>query len=144
MFQLSFCCSVRIYPELVEALEMKTVTEAPFFNMESLKSRYGSTFLSFAKSRNFKKELYEDFVAPYYSAGEYFVETWRHGPGNIDSDCRKASKVYNIKEVIFTSANITFTTMRDHSKWMVSKEHNLICVGDVNRQVCCLILCCFK
>lgn len=116
---------------------MKTVTTAPFSNMATLQSRFGSKFISFAKSRNFKKELYEDFVAPYYSAGDYYVETWRHGPGNIDSDCHKPSKVYNIKEVTFKSANVTFTTMRDHSKWMVSEEHNLICVGDVNRQVCC-------
>lgn len=81
------------------------------------------------------KELYDDFVAPHYAAGDYYVETWRHGPGNIDSDCQKSSKVYNIEEISFKRTNVTFKTMHDHSKWMVSEEHKLICVGDINRQV---------
>lgn len=114
---------------------MKTVTTAPYYHLETMQSRYDTKFLSFAKSGKFNKELYEDFVAPHYAAGDYYVETWRHGPGNIGSDCEKPSKVYNIKEIAFKSLNITFKTMNDHSKWMVSDEHNLICVGDLNRQV---------
>lgn len=91
--------------------------------------------MSFAKSQKYNKEIYEDLVAPHFDAGDYYVETWRHGTGNIDSDCRKASKVYNVEKISFQSSNITFSTMHDHSKWMVSDEHNLICVGDINRQV---------
>lgn len=125
----------RIYPELVQALEMETIKTAPFFNIEILKSRGGTSFLSFAKSGKFQKELYDDLVAPHYSAGDYFVETWRHGAGNIESDCMKPSKVYNVEEITFKSMNITFKTLNDHSKWMVSNEHDLICVGDINRQV---------
>jgi deoxyribonuclease II len=119
----------------VQALEMKQVTTAPFYRVETLESRGGLKFISFAKSRKFQKELYEDLVAPHYDAGDYYVETWRHGPGNLDSDCSKPSKVYNIEQIEFKSANITFKTMRDHSKWMVSAEKKLICVGDINRQV---------
>ena len=114
---------------------MKTITIAPYYRLETMQSRYGTKFLSFAKSQKFNKEIYEDFVAPYYTAGDYYVETWRHGPGNIDSDCEKPSKVYNIEMISFKQANITFKTMNDHSKWMVSNDHNLICVGDLNRQV---------
>lgn len=114
---------------------MKTIIKAPFYNFVELQSRYGTKFSSFAKSRKFKKELYEDWVAPHYAAGDYYVEAWRHGTGNIGSDCTKPSKVYNVEEVSFKSESITFKTMRDHSKWMVSDVHSLICVGDINRQV---------
>lgn len=114
---------------------METVTTAPFYRLETLQSRYGTKFLSFAKSRKFNKEIYEDLVAPHYAAGDYYVETWRHGPGNLNSDCEKPSKVYNIQEIAFKPLNIKFKTMNDHSKWMVSNEHDLICVGDLNRQV---------
>lgn len=124
-----------MYPHLVDALKMETVATAPFYNLEVLQSRHGSQFLSFAKSRKFMKELYEDFVAPHFDAGDYYVETWRHGPGNLDSDCRRPSKVYNVEQVSFKAENFTFKTMKDHSKWMVSEEHSLICVGDINRQV---------
>lgn len=119
----------------MDALEMKTITAAPYYNLQTLESRFGSQFLSFAKTQKFNKELYEDLVAPHYAAGDYYVETWRKGPGNIDSDCQKPSKVYNIQEISFQPMNISFKTMNDHSKWMVNDGHNLICVGDLNRQV---------
>lgn len=114
---------------------MKPIKTPPFYNIETLQSRNGSSFLSFAKSRKFQKELYEDLVAPFYESGDYYVESWRHGSGNIESDCSKSSKVYNIEQVQFKVRNITFSTMRDHSKFMVSEEKDLICVGDINRQV---------
>lgn len=114
---------------------MKTITNAPFYNLETLKSRHGVEFASFAKSRKFQKELYEDWVAPHYTAGDYYTETWQHGAGNIQSDCTKPAKVYNIEEISFASSNVSFMTMHDHSKWMVSDEHSLLCVGDINRQV---------
>jgi deoxyribonuclease-2 len=62
------------------------------------------------------------------------VESWRHGTGNIDSDCSKPSKVYNIEQVTFKNFNISFPASDDHSKWMASDEKKLICVGDINRQ----------
>lgn len=101
---------------------MRPIPKAPFENLETIQTRDGSKFISFAKTRKFNKELYEDWVAPHFSAGDYYVETWRHGPGNIDSDCSKDSKVYNIKEISFESMNISFTTMKDHSKWMVREN----------------------
>jgi len=101
----------------------------------TLRSRFGSKFKSFAKSSKFNKELYEDLVAPHYDAGDFYVETWRHGTGNLKSDCSKSTKVYNIYNIsIETDGYIEFSTLNDHSKWMVSDDNNLICVGDINRQ----------
>lgn len=114
---------------------MKTIKTAPFYSIATIQSSGGSQFVSFAKSRKFQKELYEDLAAPYFDSGDFYVETWRHGPGNLDSDCTKPSKVYNIEQIEFRTANITFKTLKDHSKWMVEKEKKIICVGDINRQV---------
>lgn len=77
---------------MVEALKMQTIKTPPFYNLETLKTHGGSNFVSFAKSRQFKKELYEDWVAPHLNAGDSYVETWRHGAGNIDSDCSKSNQ----------------------------------------------------
>lgn len=119
---------------MVDALKMQPMTVAPFYNTINLKSRHNTVFTSFAKSRSFKKELYEDYVAPHYGDGSFYVETWRHGPGNINSDCTKPAKVFNIEDLKFSSQKIEFSTLHDHSKWMVSVENEVICVGDINRQ----------
>lgn len=66
-----FCLS--IYPELVDALKMTEILTAPFYRIETIKSRQGTKFLSFAKSRKFNQELYDDLVAPHFNAGDYFV-----------------------------------------------------------------------
>ena len=50
---LHFIC-FRIYPEMVEALKMETIKTPPFYNLETLKTRGGKNFVSFAKSRQFK------------------------------------------------------------------------------------------
>jgi deoxyribonuclease II len=113
---------------------MNSISNAPFYRTATLRSRFGTTFTSFAKSSRFQKELYEDFVAPHFNAGEFLVETWRHGPGNIDSNCSRPTKVLNVKEISLREEKIEFSTMHDHSKWMVSGDNELICVGDINRQ----------
>lgn len=61
----------------MQALEMKPITKPPFYSIETIVSRGGVNFMSFAKSRKFQKELYEDLVAPYFDSGDYYVETWR-------------------------------------------------------------------
>lgn len=114
---------------------MQQVDSPPYSRFVTLRSRFGSKFKSFAKSSKFNKELYEDLVAPQYNSGDFYVETWRHGTGNIPSDCSKPSKVYNIYNIsIVIDKSIEFSAMNDHSKWMVSDDNHLICVGDINRQ----------
>lgn len=113
---------------------MKSIQKGPYSNTEKIQSRKGVEFISFAKSRKYQQELYEDLVAPYFNSGDYYVETWRHGQGNLPSNCTKDSKVYNIESINFKSNDISFETMKDHSKWMSSSDRNLICVGDINRQ----------
>lgn len=66
-----------IYPELVAALKMTTITKAPYYSLETLYSRRGTKFLSFAKSQKFNEELYDDLVAPHFNAGWYCL-SYKH------------------------------------------------------------------
>lgn len=70
---------------------METIKEPPFYNIENIISRKGVNFTSFAKAGKFDKELYEDWVAPTLG-DDLYVEGWRHGGGNIDSDCSKHTR----------------------------------------------------
>jgi deoxyribonuclease-2 len=81
----------RTYTELEKADKTQFVKHPPFFNIEHLVSSGGVQFTSFAKSRNFKKEIYEDWVAPILN-DDIYVESWRNGRGNIGSNCTKKTK----------------------------------------------------
>nr|XP_029708872.1 plancitoxin-1-like [Aedes albopictus] len=123
------------FPKLVHATEMKPIKKPPFWSAANLKSIGGTKFHSFAKSRQFKKELYSDFIAPSLQV-DLLVETWQHGAGNLPSDCTTSQwKVMNVKEVRVTE-QYQFATLKDHSKWAVSVpgDRDFICVGDINRQ----------
>jgi deoxyribonuclease II len=114
---------------------MKQIQRGPFYSTERFTSGEGVEFISFAKSRRYERELYEDLVAPYFNSGDYYVESWRHGKGNLPSNCTKSSKVYNIESLRFQDRDgVSFDTMKDHSKWLINRDRGLICVGDINRQ----------
>jgi deoxyribonuclease II len=126
---------LRIYPELVEAYAMNPIKKGPFFRTETIMSRDGVEFTSFAKTRKYEMELYADLVVPFFGGGNYYAETWRHGGGNLPSNCSRTSKVFNIKSISIPSKGIAFDTTKDHSKWLVGRDNGVICVGDINRQV---------
>lgn len=125
----------RVYPELVEAYAMNPITKGPFFSTETITSRDGVEFTSFAKTRKFEKELYADLVVPFFGGGDYYAETWRHGGGNLPSNCSRTSKIFNVKSISIRGKGIGFETMKDHSKWLVGRNRDVVCVGDINRQV---------
>lgn len=114
---------------------MNPITKGPFFRTETIESRDGMEFTSFAKTRKFEKELYSDLVVPYFHGGDYYAETWRHGGGNLPSNCSRTLKVFNIKSIEIRDKRMGFDSTKDHSKWLVGRDHDVICVGDINRQV---------
>lgn len=123
------------FPKLVQATEMKAHKDPPFWHIAQLKSSGGTVFHSFAKSRQFNKELYADFIAPSLQV-DLLVETWQHGAGNLPSDCSTSKwKVINVKQVQVTD-QYEFATLKDHSKWAVSVpgDNEYVCIGDINRQ----------
>nr|CAH7753566.1 unnamed protein product [Callosobruchus chinensis] len=120
-------------PNLAAAASNKTITSPPWFHLANISSNAGISFLSFAKSKEFNKDLYEDLVAPSLQSN-LIVETWADGPGRLRSDCSKKFKVLNIKSIEINVTQALFTTTEDHSKWAVSSDNkNWICVGDINR-----------
>lgn len=80
-----------MFPNVIKAVEGEKIRTPPFWNLETVVSTKGVLFKTFAKTRRFAKELYEDWVAPVLNA-DLYVETWRHGGGNIPSNCTRATR----------------------------------------------------
>jgi deoxyribonuclease-2 len=120
--------------QLAKAVSGITVTKPPWYNKIVITSKKGTEFTSFAKTRKFGKDLYEDWLAPTLQA-DLFVETWRNGAGKLPSNCSKPFKIYNVQNVLLTVANVSFLGTQDHSKWAVSTNSSWICIGDINRMV---------
>jgi len=123
---------VNLVPNLQEYLNGKHLTK-PFSNVSSVVSRGGKKFEVFAKNKEWEKELYEDLVAPYYSTG-MMTETWQDGPGKLPSYC-KPNYSYNVENIdrVCMSNGACWKSSDDHSKWGLTKQQNITCVGDINR-----------
>ncbi|XP_058055785.1 deoxyribonuclease-2-alpha [Anopheles bellator] len=125
------------FPSLSKAAQMLPVDRSgPFYSQQMIRSRGGVEFVTFAKSRQFQKELYADWIAPALDVG-LLVESWQHGAGNLPSDCGRDRRhsVLNVREVVI-GASERFATLKDHSKWAVdmTAASRWVCVGDINRQ----------
>nr|XP_022912812.1 plancitoxin-1 [Onthophagus taurus] len=123
------------YPLLNDVINNVPIANPPWYNLKNITSIDGTVFTSFAKTRNFGKELYEDWVAPTLLSN-LWVESWLLGPGKINSTCTRTFSVFNIKSINITSANVVFDSALDHSKWAITSndQYNWICVGDINRE----------
>lgn len=73
-------------PELYHAAMGKTITTNPWFNVLSFLTTGKNSFSSFAKSKHFNKDLYEDWLAPALESN-LLVQTWPNGPGRMPSNC---------------------------------------------------------
>lgn len=91
--------------------------------------------MSFAKSKHFGKDLYEDWLAPALKSN-LLVETWLNGQGKMSSNCSKIYQVKNIESIAVDVAEAKFKTTSDHSKWAITNSSiNIVCIGDINRMV---------
>ncbi|XP_008547122.1 plancitoxin-1 [Microplitis demolitor] len=124
------------FPSLVNASQNIRPKNRPFSHKEEILSSGGQEFISFAKTSKWRKDLYDDFVAPELNT-DLLAETWLNGRGKLPSECN-GSKVLNVQSITLNSANVNFRNSRDHSKWAVAqnnrKNRNWVCVGDINRE----------
>ncbi|XP_065159044.1 plancitoxin-1 [Atheta coriaria] len=122
------------YPNMKRIIDHESIDSPPWFMIQSLKTLKEQEFVSFAKTKDFSKELYEDLVAPGLNSS-LEVESWLNGPGKLASNCSKHFSVKNIEEITLKEADVSFSSSLDHSKWAVSSEtnQNWICIGDINR-----------
>uniref|UniRef100_A0A8W8P0G7 Uncharacterized protein n=1 Tax=Magallana gigas TaxID=29159 RepID=A0A8W8P0G7_MAGGI len=78
-----------------------------------------------AKSASFGQDIYVKLTSPKL-ADPLLVRTWR--PKFLDT-----ALVSNVINACFPNT-IEFNHWIDHSKWAVTKNKHLICIGDINRQ----------
>lgn len=79
------------YPNVGRLLENTPLGSGPYWSEANITTINGVRFKSFAKSGEFGKELYEDWVAPVLNA-DLYVESWRKGPGNFASNCSRSNR----------------------------------------------------
>jgi len=95
----------------------------------------GNRFDSFAKTKAWDQDLYEDLVQTQYQLGMW-IETWRNG-ADADKMPNFCTPNYtydsiNILSLSFNSA-ISYKFTEDHSKWAITMDSNIFCIGDINR-----------
>ncbi|KAG7166253.1 deoxyribonuclease-2-alpha-like [Homarus americanus] len=119
---------------LLKVMQGERPLSAPWYSITTLNSIGGKSFTSFAKYKNYDEDLYSGLVAPVLET-EIVVESWRNGPQPLNSTCNVTYKVENVESVVARAASTSFTTHRDHSKWVVAVEPDkpYVCIGDINR-----------
>jgi len=95
----------------------------------------GQAFTAFAKSAALNDDLYEALVAPHFKK-DFIAETWQNGVGRIPSWKKGKQHAYTIENgaVVGFPGHDQFKESNDHSKWAVSMDGEVLCVGDINRQ----------
>lgn len=85
-------------------------------------------------------EIYRDVIAPYLKS-DLYVQSWRNGPGGkLPADCDSKYKILDITEVALRIGEnkLKWSTHDDHAKWALANHTNWLCIGSINRMVCCL------
>lgn len=116
----------------------KYVRKTTRYQKTALKSWGGENFISYAKSKHFRKDIYVDYMAADLRT-DLGVEANNRGLSPIPPNCSKQYQVYDVKELDIKLSNqsIRFKTTEDYSKWIVTTEANssTVCIGDVSRNV---------
>ncbi|KAI6657001.1 hypothetical protein LOD99_16302 [Oopsacas minuta] len=123
-------------PDLYQATVNKKRVSVPSYNIATLTSMGGMRFTSFAKAKEFNKDLYSMLVAPKLQKS-LLVETWIRGDKACDCSVCEPHNMCNyvvddVNYVNFTE-EVQYVETKDHSKWAVSKDKTTICIGDINR-----------
>lgn len=96
----------------------------------------GQAFTVFSKSAALDDDLYEALVAPHFQK-DFIAETWQNGAGKIPPWKKGREHAFTIENdgVVSFPGHEQFKESEDHSKWAVSMDGQVFCVGDINRQV---------
>ena len=123
-------------PEATPTLASLTLKHTPDKGSQTLAatSAGGANLTVFAKNRSWDDYLYEDLVCETFDRG-FRWETWMNGVRPDPTFCRPDHKYdsVNIRTVRISPAH-EFKETQDHSKWGVSIEPAVVCIGDINRQ----------
>ena len=101
-----------------------------------IRTRGGLSCKVLAKNRKWGKDFWNDLVGSALG-DDMNVETWIRGkiPPVLDSD--GIHKTFDVKFIDLRKlgAPYTWPETHDHAKWGITKTHDWICVGDINRMV---------
>lgn len=90
-----------------------------------LTSKGGKSFLQFAKSKAWGRDLYDDFVAPVLNHN-INVETWRSGSGGrMGSVCaNQDDDVWTVHPNQYDIMEVSVVTMPDGGTWKGTEDHS--------------------
>lgn len=119
-------------PDLAKVIGGQYKSGAPYSSTLDLTTAGGTTFKSFAKSADFKQDLYASLVAPTLKT-PLDVESWRRGD-EIPQNCSLKYEVQNVEDMK-VGTSTTFKYTKDHSKVGISTQSSApyTCIGDINR-----------
>uniref|UniRef100_A0A914VG89 Deoxyribonuclease II n=1 Tax=Plectus sambesii TaxID=2011161 RepID=A0A914VG89_9BILA len=119
-------------PDLAKVIGKKYQQGTPTSSIKRLVSSGGIAFTSFAKTADFKADLYDGIIAPSLGA-PLLVETWRRNH-TIPLVCNNSHTVLDVQDIHILKSN-AFKYTKDHSKWAVTASGGqmITCIGDINR-----------
>ena len=120
----------QVESKLKMVLDGKHVTSPPWKSLKALNSEGGTTFNIFAKFSKFNDDLYSGWLATYFERSLY-TETWQNSADKLSSNCTEMYSVENIVEMNLVGTKYKRT--QDHSKWAISSDGDIICIGGINR-----------
>lgn len=96
----------------------------------SVQSFGGKTFEVFSKSNTYGQDIFSALLAPHFRT-HFIAQTWQGGGGDMPNCC--------LRYMVMTARTIEIDGQRwksgsDHSKWAVSEDGAIFCLGGVNRQ----------
>ncbi|KAI6173981.1 Cell-death-related nuclease 7 [Aphelenchoides besseyi] len=120
------------HPRLIDvATETKIGKTCKKFRNTALKTKGGQWLRSYEKDARYKTDIYAEQVVPDRKLGLY-VETWLNGANPDWKNVCGPKGVQNLRTI--SPGGVTWSSAKDHSKWAVSQEPAMVCIGDVNRQ----------
>lgn len=110
------------------------VADCPYSRNAALKTKAGKWLTLYEKNKLAKSDLYANQIAE-DTKKSLFVETWLNGPREDWKNQCGDLFVKNIRAINHKKHDVAWKSEEDHSKWAVSDKGNLVCIGDINRQV---------
>jgi len=123
-----------LLPNLFLVLQKKWITTSSTALVKLYSYPSKQLFYCFAKNTAWNSELYEYLVQPYFKKAGYW-ETWMNGVNPLPSYCPPDYPYasMNVRSVSI-EGQVSWTETKDHSKWGVLVDMNVVCIGDINRQ----------
>jgi deoxyribonuclease-2 len=127
---------VSYLPNVQAAINGQFITQQSAANVTALRTLGGTTFLAFAKNEMWNQDLWSALVSPTLKSG-LLIESWMDGADSnkMPSFCKPQYTFNNINvRQVALDSTVTWPETKDHSKWAITTDASMFCIGDINRQ----------